>query len=168
MTQKDLLDAVDFSVLECLNEQPAHAVANILKQGYREDDGLFLESEADEQLLINVVFNTPVKVHSFVMKAPTDGSGPRQIKLYVNRPTMGFSDVDNLTSAQDLVLDEAQLSGEQAIVLKYVKFQNVNVLSLFIESNQGGTETTKISKLMLFGNTGETMNVADIKKQEHK
>jgi hypothetical protein len=26
----------------------------VLKQGYREDDGLFLESDTDEQLLLNI------------------------------------------------------------------------------------------------------------------
>lgn len=36
---KDLLDNLDFSGLHCLNENPAHAWANALKQGYMEDDG---------------------------------------------------------------------------------------------------------------------------------
>lgn len=42
---KDLLDFIDFSNLECLNENPGHVAANALKQGYREDDGLYLESD---------------------------------------------------------------------------------------------------------------------------
>lgn len=37
-----------------MNEQPAHAAANALKQGLREQDGLHLESDADEQLLLKV------------------------------------------------------------------------------------------------------------------
>jgi hypothetical protein len=39
--------------------------------------------------------------------------------------------------------------------LKLVKFTNVNVLNLFIESNQGGAETTKVQKIALFGQTGD-------------
>lgn len=168
MAQKDLLDAIDFSALECLNEQPSHSAANVLKQGYREDDGLYLESEADEQLLINVHFNQPVKLHSFSIRGPVDDSGPRHVKLYSNRPSMGFSDTDTVPCAQEFTLTTTQLSGDQPIPLKYVKFQNVTVLSFFVESNQGGSETTKLFKLAFFGSTGETMNVAEIKKQESK
>lgn len=48
---KDLLDFIDFSNLECLNEKPDHAAANALKQGYREDNGLYLESDTGEEAL---------------------------------------------------------------------------------------------------------------------
>lgn len=41
---------IDFSGLECLNEAPNHGVANVLKQGYREQDELYLESDTDEQV----------------------------------------------------------------------------------------------------------------------
>jgi hypothetical protein len=36
----DLLEQIDFSGLNCLNEQPKHPATNALKQGYREDDGM--------------------------------------------------------------------------------------------------------------------------------
>lgn len=39
--------------------------------------------------------------------------------------------------------------------LKFVKFQNVTMLSIFIESNQGGEETTKVQKIALLGQTGD-------------
>ena len=39
--------------------------------------------------------------------------------------------------------------------LKLVKFTNVTVLNIFIESNQGGEETTKVQKIALFGQTGD-------------
>ena len=49
-TGKDLLEFIEWSSLECLNETKQGSVANVLKQGYREDDGLVLESDADEQV----------------------------------------------------------------------------------------------------------------------
>ena len=39
--------------------------------------------------------------------------------------------------------------------LKFVKFQGVNTLSIFVESNQGGEETTKVLKIVLYGQTSE-------------
>ena len=44
-----------FPSLECLSPAP-HQNNKPTKQGYREDAGLFLESDTDEQLLINIPF----------------------------------------------------------------------------------------------------------------
>ena len=47
---------------------------------------------------------------------------------------------------------------------RFTKFQQLNTLSIFVSSNQGDEDTTVISKIAIFGQSGETMNVADIKK----
>lgn len=49
---------------------------------------------------------------------------------------------------------------------RYVKFQAVNHLSIFIEDNQGDEEVTRVGKIQLLGAAGQTMNVAEIKKVE--
>jgi hypothetical protein len=141
-----------------------------LKQGYREDEGLLLESDADEQLLLNIPFNQAVRLHAIVIKGPADGSGPRTVKLFANRPSMGFSDVSTVQPAQELQLSAAQLAAGEPLPLRMVKFNAVNLLTVFIESNQGGEETTRVSKLVLVGTTDESMkfNVADIKKVDEK
>ena len=50
-----------------------------------------------------------------------------------------------------------------ACLRRYVKFQSVTKLSIFIESNQADEETTVLQKIAIFGSSGERMNVADIK-----
>ncbi|CAI7798668.1 unnamed protein product [Closterium sp. NIES-54] len=70
--QADLLDCIDWPSVECLNAKPGKSVDNAIKQGYREDDGLFLESDVDEQLLVYVPFNQVVKLHSIVIKGPEE------------------------------------------------------------------------------------------------
>jgi PITH domain len=49
---------------------------------------------------------------------------------------------------------------------RYVKFQAVNHLAIFIEDNQGDEEVTRVGKIQLLGAAGQTMNVAEIKKVE--
>lgn len=164
---QDLLEYIEFPSLECLNEQPQHSVANALKQGYREDDGLYLESDADEQLLVNIAFHTKVRIHSITIKGPSDGTAPRRVKLYVNRASLGFSDVGSLAPAQEFVLTSDQVAGEP-VPLKLVKFQHVGMLSVFVEDNQGGEETTRVLKLVVTGVAGDTFNVAEIKKQNEE
>lgn len=51
---------------------------------------------------------------------------------------------------------------------RFVKFQNVNALTIFIESNQGGEDTTKVSKIQILGYSGEVMKVADIMKNQQQ
>ena len=72
----------------------------------------------------------------------------------MNQPSFGFSDCDSVPPAQEIEITEAQLAGE-AIALKFVKFQSVVSLSIFVESNQGDEEVTKISKVQLIGSTGD-------------
>lgn len=161
-----MLEHIDFSNLECLNEKHGHTAANALKQGYREDDGLFCESDTDEQLLFNIPFQQKVKVQSITIKGPADGTGPKSVKLFVNRASMGFSDVDSVPAAHAVELTPQQIDAGEPIVLKLAKFGNVTQLSVFVESNQGDEETTKVTKIGLAGWAGEVFNVAEIKKQE--
>lgn len=156
---------IDFSNLECLNEKPQHPASNVLKQGYREDDGLFLESDTDEQLLINIHFNQKVRVHNIGIKGPKDGFGPKQVKLFINRHSFGFSDADSVPCAQQLDLTDKDLDGEP-IALKLTKFNSVTTLHILIESNQGDEETTKLFKINLGGVAFDSFNVAEIKKVE--
>ena len=48
---------------------PSTSTLSLLEQGYREDDGLYLESDTDEQLLIHIPFNTACKLQGLVIKS---------------------------------------------------------------------------------------------------
>lgn len=89
------------------------------------------------------------------------------MQLFLNTPSLGFSDVESNTPVQEFELTAAQLGGE-AIPLKVVKFQRVTHLGIFIESNQDGADTTKVLKVALFGSAGDSMDVAKIKKVEEQ
>ncbi|XP_065852173.1 PITH domain-containing protein At3g04780 [Euphorbia lathyris] len=163
-SQVDLVDFVDWSGVECLNQKTSHSIPNALKQGYREDDGLNLESDADEQLLIYIPFNQVVKLHSIVVKGPEE-DGPRTVKLFSNKEHMGFSNVNDYPPSDTAIFTPDTLQGKP-IVLKYVKFQNVRSLTIFIEDNQSGSDITKVQKIALFGTTVETTDMKGLKKIE--
>ncbi|XP_052194522.1 PITH domain-containing protein At3g04780 [Diospyros lotus] len=165
-SQVDLLDFVDWSGVECLNYSSSHSLANALKQGYREDEGLNLESDADEQLLIYIPFIQVVKLHSIVIKGPED-EGPKTVKLFANREHMGFSNVNDFPPSDTADLSLDNIKGKP-VLLKYVKFQNVRSLTIFVEDNQSGSDITKIQKIVLYGTTVETTDMKGLKKiEEH-
>ncbi|KAG0473768.1 hypothetical protein HPP92_015117 [Vanilla planifolia] len=165
-SQVDLVDFVDWRGVECLNQNTGHSVGNALKQGYRDDDGLHLESDADEQLLIYIPFTQVVKLHSIVFKGP-DEEGPRTVKLFANKDNMGFSNVNDYPTSDTLILSQEDLQ-EKHINLKYVKFQSVRSLTIFIEDNQIGKEISKVQKIVLYGTTVDTTNMKELKKiEEH-
>mmetsp|Transcript_6395 Transcript_6395/g.17061 ORF Transcript_6395/g.17061 Transcript_6395/m.17061 type:complete len:168 (+) Transcript_6395:75-578(+) len=164
----DLCDYISYQSLECLNQRPEKPAGNALKQGYRDQEDLVLESDADEQLLLNIEFGQKLKhVSSMVIKGPAD-SGPKRIKLYANRGHMGFSDVSSTPAAMELQLTAEQLTSGDAIQLKMVKFTFCTNITIFVEDNQTGTETTKVSKIALYGQSGEGMDVSAIKKVDDK
>mmetsp|Transcript_8990 Transcript_8990/g.25838 ORF Transcript_8990/g.25838 Transcript_8990/m.25838 type:complete len:173 (+) Transcript_8990:281-799(+) len=161
----DLVEYVDWSSVECLNQKPGQEIGNALKQDHRDDDSLFLESDTDEQLLIFVPFNQNVKLGELVLKSTEKASGPLKVKVFVNRHSMGFDQASGEPATQEFELTEKQLEGEP-VPLRFVKFQAVHAVTIFIENNQEEEETTKLAKLQFMGVSGEKMNVSEIKKVE--
>jgi len=159
----DLLDCIEWSGIECLNQKPGHTWENALKQGYRENEAVWLESDCDEQIILNLPFNQVIKLHSIHISGPTDGSGPKRVRLFVNRPSLGFSDATDDASTQDLELSEADLTSADPLPLKFVKFQCVRSLAIFVESNQDDEDVTKLFKLQLLGSPVETTNMSEFK-----
>ncbi|KAL2743876.1 thioredoxin-like protein [Vespula maculifrons] len=144
---------------ECLNESDDHNFVQCLTT----DDG-YLESDCDEQLILSITFTQAVKVHSLKIKAPSD-SGPKSIKLFINQPrTIDFDMADSNTSVQDLTLLPKDIEEGNPVPLRYVKFQNVQNLQIFIKNNQAGTDTTRIDQLIIFGSPISTTNMGEFKR----
>ncbi|KAI8827717.1 thioredoxin-like protein 1-like protein [Chytriomyces cf. hyalinus JEL632] len=136
----NLAQFIDARQIECLNQSDDHTVACI----FGTDAKQFLESDVDEQIILVVPFNQVVKLHSLII------SGPKVIDL----STVYTADGD-LVSA--------------TVPLRFVKYQSVSSITLFVGQNLGGEETTVINKLALFGSPVEvTKNLAELKKDEHQ
>ncbi|EER93299.1 hypothetical protein BDA96_01G059100 [Sorghum bicolor] len=165
--QVDLIDFIDWTGVECLNQDSSHSIVNALKQSLRDDEGLYLASDSDEQLLIYIPFMQVIKLHSALFKGPEE-EGPKTIKLFSNKEHMGFSNVNDYPPSDTLELSSDHLIENKPLPLKYVKFQNVRSLTIFIEDNQSGSDVSKIHKIALYGTTVDTTNMKDLKKiEEH-
>jgi len=130
-----------------------------------------LLSDADEQLLINIPFNQSVKVRAFSLQSSIAEQAPKEIKILCNRPSLGFEDVedaDEPTVAQLLVLSPEDVRDGKTMTLRYVRFQAVNSIHIFVASNQGDTDTTRIDAIDIFGSTVETTrNLSELNKQDN-
>lgn len=164
----DLFSFIAKSSCECLNESDENTLTECLSPG----DG-FLESDVDEQLIMSFGFNQTVKLHSLKIQAPKD-SGPKNIKLFINHPrTLDFDQADSMEPVQAIEIQPKDLDDGVIIPLRYVKFQHVQNLQIFVKDNQEGTERTRIDHLTIYGspicttNMGEFKRVAGKKGESH-
>lgn len=122
----DLTSFINQSQSECLNESDANNLKHALLAG----SGFYLESDCDEQLIINLAFNQPVKLHSLKLLAPAE-NGPKSVKLFINTPsTMDFDAASSSEPVQKLDIAVDDLVKANPIPLRFVKFQNVQNLTV--------------------------------------
>lgn len=160
---RDLSDSYDKQQIHCLNENRTHSIRNII------DHTGYLMSDSDEQLMINIPFNQPVKIYSIRITSQDPKKAPKTIKLYTNRASFGFTDVDSVPCQQEIVLNETNIdatSQSGAVQLKFLKFQMVTYLSIFVENNQGDEDTTRIDDIKIFGIPESSSNMQDLKKTQ--
>ncbi|XP_035910697.1 thioredoxin-like protein 1 [Anopheles stephensi] len=155
----DLNTFIQKNQCECLNEADDHPWTNALTA-----TGGHLASDCDEQLIVSITFNQVVKLHSLKIKAPPT-HGPKNIKLFINQPrTLDFDMADSYVSVQDLEVDPKDLETGNPIKLRFVKFQNVQNIQLFVKDNQSGGETTIIDHLAFIGQPIATTKMDDFQR----
>lgn len=159
--------SVKFDKTECYarNESSQFPMENL----FIGDSRFGCKSDADEQLILHFAFQENVKVHSIKFTEFNRGSDPDSnpvtVKLFVNRVNLGFEDVDDVEPTQIIELTEADLKeNADPILLKFVKFQRVKSITLFIEDNAGG-DVSALGAVTFMGKTLATTNMNDFKKQ---
>lgn len=93
-------------------------------------------------------------------------SQPTSIKIFANRCNLGFEDIEDVDATQIIELTPEDLrEGAEPMLLKFVKFQRVSSITIFIEENDGG-EVSALGGLRLYGKPVATTNMADFKAQK--
>jgi hypothetical protein len=149
---------IDTNRSECANASSETPFINILQSS----DAYTLKSDCDEQLLFNLYFQNPVRVHHMVIRAPSLEVAPLAMKTFINRAPMGFDDVESIDPIEEIEILEGELQGD--IILSFVKYQNVSNLTIFIENNRDGGDVTEMSKLELYGSSLMASDMGNFKK----
>lgn len=143
----DLSKFVDMGRSECLNTE--HPIENI----FQDNSGTtFLKSDTDEQLLFTIAFKSIVSLKNIKFVAPSDGTGPKAIKLFLNRLNLSFDAASSEKSTQEFKLSPEDLNSDtKPQQLDSVKFVKTDTLTVFIHSNQGDKDHTVLQKIVLCG-----------------
>jgi len=161
----DLTDKLDKSACYARNEDSRFTWTNLMIG----DTRLGCKSDTDEQLILHFAFNEFVKVHSMKFTEYDNGNNPEnnptKILLFVNRNNIGFEDVDDFdpTTTIELTSEDLKQNADN-ILLKFVNYQRVNSITIFVEDNNGG-DISALGGLKFFGKPVATTNMADFKKQ---
>lgn len=132
-----LLAEVVSAQATCLNELSTGKASGLGALLSRSKDAK-LESDADAQLLLQLPLRSALRIRSVRLRtaAATDDAddgakrAPRTIKLFVNRPALGFEDAESDEPAQEIELTEKQATKGGNVELRFVRFQNVSHLSV--------------------------------------
>lgn len=141
------------------------------KEGESKKD--WIESDTDEQLMMYIPFQASVKLHtlqitSFPPEDDEDVMRPKTLHLYTNRSNvLGFDEAESIPATQSVTLEEKDWdpkTGTAKIELRFVKFQNITSVVVFVESGDGEGEKTRIDRLRLVGETGESRKMGKLEK----
>ncbi|KAG2181441.1 hypothetical protein INT44_008254 [Umbelopsis vinacea] len=164
-----LYSRIDRDNIRCLNEAEPDSGKSVVKPwDQRLDNDKFVESDADEQLLITIPYVTvqytvgigytytnwpilsftgSVKLRSICLRTGHGDYAPSKLKVYTNRDSIDFDDVSDMQPVQEWDL----VRGSDEVVeytTRSTKFSNVRNITLFFPENYG--EDTSIVRFLGF------------------
>ena len=138
---------VNMKGIDCLNQKKGCGVQNL----FDSNDKKFLESDADEQLIITIPFQSAVNITALIFKATDKFKCPREIRLFSKTGTaIDFDNAEDMDPIQTIDLEPEQAVKGMAVPLQIVKFKNVNCLTLYVVNNYGAA-TSMINHLNIIG-----------------
>lgn len=180
----DITSQVELRYCELLNVDPDAGSVRVLfdttkpsaLSGGKSATKDWVESDTDEQLLLFMPFQSMLKLHTLQITSlpPSDDDDeedvplrPRTIKLFTNKPhNLGFDEAEDLSATQEFELSEEDWNadGTANIPLRFVKFQNITSLVLFVKDGDGEGEKTRVDRLRLIGESGEKREMGKLEK----
>ena len=143
----------------------------------------WVESDVDEQLMLYVPFTSTLKMHTIhITSIPPQHHDddddddeaplrPKTIHLYINKQhNLGFEEAEDIQATQSFELkpsDWDEQTGTAKLELRFVKFQNVSSLVLFVVDGEGDGEKTRVDRIRFIGESGEKRDMGKLEKVGH-
>ncbi|KAF2684936.1 putative thioredoxin [Lentithecium fluviatile CBS 122367] len=137
----------------------------------------WVESDVDEQLMLYIPFTSTLKIHTIqITSCPPESDNeddevplrPKTIRLYTNKQhNLGFEEAEDISAVQqfELKASDWDTSTKTAkLELRFVKFQNVSSLVLFVVDGDGDGEKTRIDRIRIIGESGEKREIGKLEK----
>lgn len=136
----------------------------------------WVESDVDEQLMLFIPFNATCKVHTIQLtslppKSEDDEDAPmrpRTVRLYANQThNLGFEEADDVPATQTIELkptDWDEKTGTAKLELRFVKFQNITSVVLFVVDGDGEGEKVRLDRVRIIGDAGEKRDMGVLEK----
>lgn len=135
----------------------------------------WVKSDTDEQLMLFIPFQSSLKVHSLQFTS-LSASGreddatvrPKTLKIYKNRAQiLGFDEADDSPATQEVELsthDWDMKTGTAKVDLRFVNFQNVTSLVIFVVDGDGEGDETRLDRIRIVGESGEKRDPGKLEK----
>jgi hypothetical protein len=139
----------------------------------------WIESDVDNQLMLYVPFTSNLKIHTIQITSCVSGEDndddddeapvrPKTIHIWTNRQhNLGFEEAEDIPSTQTIELKESDWDAQTAtakLELRFVKFQNVYSIVIFVADGDGDSERTRIDRIRFIGETGEKREMGKLEK----
>ncbi|KAK7454561.1 hypothetical protein VKT23_011313 [Stygiomarasmius scandens] len=147
--QDNLFMHIDRDNVLALNANDENQGSDVIKPWHlRLSEEKFVESDADDSLIIRIPFTGSVRLRSLLLKTgPTDQT-PAKVALFANQDNLDFSDIADKTPTQEFDVAQGREVGEY--VVKTAKFSNVSSLTLYFPEGQGA-DTIRIYYIGFLG-----------------
>lgn len=174
--EQSLRKHIDFARVTCLNEDTTGSAQRLLEEKIYENRfeesnvKLISQEDGDQDLLLHVPFLEAVSISTVSISGPRnessgETSGPRRVKLFVNRDDIGFDEAQDLIPAAEieLVPGSHELYGETDATIDYPlrpagRFQNVSSLVLYFPENYSDNDGIQ-TEISYCGFKGKGTNV---------
>ncbi|OBA18005.1 thioredoxin-like protein [Metschnikowia bicuspidata var. bicuspidata NRRL YB-4993] len=176
-------DAIHFGELVALNIMPLYKKTSDVKLLFKPaSENTTVYSDADSQALFFVPLNHICKVYSILVKISKpaalesteldldeladESQSPALVKVWANKPSiLSFEDCTGSDALHEERLKPDLEPGWHEIKLRYVRFQSVQNLNIFVEGADEDAHTI-IDKVVIVGLTGESMEHTAIQQDE--